>query len=195
MSPTISFAVEATTSQRRTTIYTTPQKKQMISFRYTYLLAHSVRGKLSTEAARADHDLRLVVGHANILDSLMISLANAEQEQERCFNKPLFGVWEEETRHVDIILEDLEEDWEAEDAQSSAEPDYEEQFMSVCPVEIITTELDMGFDDEEDQSLALTKPVSRHSPPELTIEGDSTQKMSTFHLLHQSYSQRLDVRQ
>lgn len=48
-----------------------------MSITQTYYLAHTARGKLSHEAAQADHNLRLLVGHANLLDSLMLELAEA----------------------------------------------------------------------------------------------------------------------
>jgi hypothetical protein len=176
MAPSISFAAEATTSQRKSSIYNSPQKKQKMSITQTYFLAHSARGKLSREAARADHDLRLLVGHANMLDSLMIDLANAEQEQERWFNKSLSGARgeEQEMTHENTIVEEPEVDWEAEDAESSDEEDYEEeQFKPAHPIETSSMEIDMEFDDEEDQSLVLTRTASRHSPPELTLDSDS----------------------
>ena len=53
----------------------------------TYFLAHTARGKLSHEAARGDHDLRLLVGHANLLDALTIELQEAEREQDAWFEK------------------------------------------------------------------------------------------------------------
>jgi len=164
MSPSISFAPETTTSQRRSSIYSS-QKKQKMSITQTYFLAHSARGKLSKEAARADHDLRLLVGHANMLDQLMIDLANAEQEQERWFNRSISGAREEEDeiRHEKTIVEEPEADWKPEDAQSDSSDDEEEQH----PTE------DREVDDEEDDSLVLTRTVSRHSPPELTLDEDS----------------------
>lgn len=166
MAPSISFSSETSTSQRKQSIYTLPQKKQKMSITQTYFLAHSARGKLSREAARADHDLRLLVGHANMLDSLMIDLANAEQEQERWFNRSLSGAreQEEEVHHQETIVEEPEADWEPEDAESSDESEAEEYFHATG---------DMEIDDEEDESLALTRTVSRHSPPELTIDEDS----------------------
>lgn len=160
MAPTISFAAETSTTQRRSSIYTAPQKKQKMSITQTYFLAHSARGKLSKEASRADHDLRLLVGHANMLDSLMIDLANAEQEQERWFNRSLTGAreQEEELTHEETIMEEPEVDWIAEDAESSDESDAEEEDEE---------------DDEEDDSLILTRTVSRHSPPQLAMDSDS----------------------
>lgn len=134
-----------------------------MSITQTYFLAHSARSKLSREAARADHDLRLLVGHANMLDNLMIDLANAEQEQERWFNKSLSGSREsEEISHQETIVEEPEADWEAEDAESSDASDDEDE-----------KDIDMEYDDEEDESLALTRTVSRHSPPELTHDDES----------------------
>ncbi|KAF3483001.1 uncharacterized protein GIQ15_02325 [Arthroderma uncinatum] len=63
-----------------------PSKKRDMSLSQTYVLAHTARAKLSREAARADHELRLLVGHANMLDNLMVELAEAEKEREAWFN-------------------------------------------------------------------------------------------------------------
>ena len=92
-----------------------------MSITQTYFLAHSARGKLSKEAARADHDLRLLVGHANMLDSLMLDLANAEQEQERWFNQTVSGTEEkeDEIEHIETIQEEPE----MEEADSDMEED------------------------------------------------------------------------
>ncbi|KAK2020887.1 hypothetical protein LX32DRAFT_668950 [Colletotrichum zoysiae] len=97
------------------------QKKKM-SITQTYYLAHKARAKLSSEAARADHDLRLLVGHANLLDSLMLELADAEREQESWFNQSVRGATKTEERHVqwaDSVVEEPEDDWHADDASSS----------------------------------------------------------------------------
>src|SRR4051794_36264396 len=125
MSLPILFAAETITSQKKSSIYTTPQKKQKMSSPQTYLLAHSAHSKLSQEAARADHHLRLLVGHANMLDSLMASLANAQQQEERRFNKSPFRAREDEIRY-DATVKGPEGDWEAEDARSSDESDDDE---------------------------------------------------------------------
>ena len=126
-----------------------------MSITQTYFLAHSARGKLSKEAARGDHDLRLLVGHANMLDSLMLDLANAEQEQERWFNKTVTGAHEEDEEtqsHVETIQEEEEDDSE------------------ITAVEV---DSDMEEDDETDAELTLTRTPSRHSPPALTLDSDS----------------------
>lgn len=61
-------------------------RKSKMSLTQTYRLASCARNKLGKEAIKGDHDLRLLVGHANLLDSLMLDLANAEREQEAWFN-------------------------------------------------------------------------------------------------------------
>ncbi|KEF54999.1 uncharacterized protein A1O9_08651 [Exophiala aquamarina CBS 119918] len=174
MPSTISFSAPAATKSH--SIYARPAKKQKMSITQTYFLAHSARGKLSKEASRPDHDLRLLVGHANMLDSLMLDLANAEQEQERWFNNIVSGSQEEEDerhRHVETIVEEPEADWEAEDAHSSdEESDDEFEQKPIHNVTAIEVDSDME-DDEAEADLTLTRTASRHSPPELSLDTDS----------------------
>lgn len=114
-----------------------------MSIAQTYFLAHKARAKLSSEAARPDHDLRLLVGHANLLDSLMLELADAEREQESWFNQSVRGASHtpSEERHIqwaDTIVEEPDHDWRAEDAGSDSDD----------------SESDSDFDDEEDIEMA-----------------------------------------
>jgi len=174
-----------------------------MSLTQTYYLAHTARSKLSSEAARADHNLRLLVGHANLLDSLMLDLASAEQEQESWFNQSVQSAsknttTEEPRRHIqwaEAIVEDPEEDWDADDAEDSSdedssEYDEDEEMMdaefdtplyrttSTRPISTpsttireIQTDSDSEFEDEEEEdyaSLALTPSPSHPSPPELS---------------------------
>lgn len=170
-----------------------PQKKQKMSITQTYFLAHTARGKLSKEASRSDHDLRLLVGHANLLDTLMLDLSNAEQEQEQWFNQTVSGAAaaeKEQSKHIkwaETVIEEPEEDWQAEDAESSDsesdedEEDEEQHFTATTVVvpkpltaaTITTTEMEIDEDDEEEdyESLALTRTESHH-PPELTSDSD-----------------------
>ncbi|KAJ5790603.1 uncharacterized protein N7518_007614 [Penicillium psychrosexuale] len=115
------------------------QDKKM-SITQTYYLAHTARKKLTREASRADHDLRLLVGHANLLDSLMYDLADAEREQERWFNQTVSGATKASApapssrQHVQwasTVVEEPEEDWDPEDASDvdselSDDSDYDE---------------------------------------------------------------------
>lgn len=109
----------------------TPKRKTM-SITQTYYLAHSARGKLSTEASRSDHRLRRLVGHANLLDSLMLELADAEAEQESWFNASVRGAARKtEERHIQWADSVVEE----EDAESDSSDEEEEEEEDV----------DMGF--------------------------------------------------
>lgn len=115
-----------------------------MSIAQTYFLAHKARAKLSSEAARPDHNLRLLVGHANLLDSLMLELADAEREQESWFNQSVRGASHaaSEEKHIqwaDTIVEEPEHDWRAEDAGSDSDD---------------SSDSDSDFDDDEDIEMA-----------------------------------------
>lgn len=178
-----------------------PLKRKAMSITQTYYLAHTARGKLSSEAARADHNLRLLVGHANLLDSLMLDLAEAEQEQESWFNQSVRKATKtsEEPKHIqwaDAIVEDPEEDWQAEDADDSSDSDSEydsdeemetgfaqlqrvpsrSTVVSSQTVEVEEDEEEEEeFEDEDFAGLELqrTQSHSVSSPPELLIDHDS----------------------
>lgn len=132
------------------------QKKMSIT--QTYYLAHTARKKLTREASRADHDLRLLVGHANLLDSLMLDLADAEQEQERWFNQTVSGVTkasQSSDRHIqwaETIIEDPEDDWDAEEI-SDADSDVSE-------------DSDLEEDDYEPTTYA---PIRRRAPSPVAV--------------------------
>jgi hypothetical protein len=176
-----------------------------MSITQTYFLAHKARAKLSHEAARPDHDLRLLVGHANLLDSLMLDLADAEREQESWFNQSVSGATKGQDRHVrwaDAVVEEPEEDWQAEDADSDLSSDSDSDFDDDEDVEMadvvslrrvpsnkgIPTLRNSDYDDdvEEDDDeeedfaqLTLTRsPSHSASPPELDHDSDSSEDES-----------------
>jgi hypothetical protein len=167
-----------------------PQKKQKMSLTQTYYIAASARSKLGKEACRADHDLRILVGHANLLDSLMIELQDAERQQEAWFNQTMAKASKtEESRHIqwaDSIAE------EPEDDDSNSESENEDDFdmiplprrLAQPPVQISTMEIeedDEDFYDDmvDDSDLALTRvPSQSQSPPELVYEEDSDDEPS-----------------
>ncbi|RDL32094.1 Uncharacterized protein BP5553_09496 [Venustampulla echinocandica] len=181
-----------------------PLKRKAMSVTQTYYLAHTARGKLSAAAARPDHDLRLLVGHANLLDSLMLELAEAEQEQESWFNQSVKKATKtEEPRHVqwaDTAFEDPEEDWQAEDADldssdSDSDYDFEEEMESLVSlhrvqsnptaaiaVEEVEEDEDEEFEDdgEEDYASLQLHLTTSHpaSPPELDHDSDSSEDES-----------------
>jgi hypothetical protein len=171
-----------------------------MSVTQTYYLAHTARGKLSHEAAKADHNLRLLVGHANLLDSLMLDLAEAEQEQESWFNQSVKKASKtEEPKHIqwaDAVVEDPEEDWQAEDADSSdsgSEYDSDDDMEMEAGVvslqrvqshniiaSVSSVDEEEYEDDEEDYEglqLHLTPSHSAH-PPELDHDSDSSEDES-----------------
>ncbi|KAI1765102.1 hypothetical protein GGR53DRAFT_287531 [Hypoxylon sp. FL1150] len=115
-----------------------PQRKKM-SITQTYFLAHKARAKLSHEAAQPDHNLRLLVGHANLLDSLMVDLAEAEREQESWFNQSVRGASPRtEERHVQWADEvAVEDDWEADssDSDSDSTDDEEDEDVEMADVQ------------------------------------------------------------
>ena len=167
------------------------QKKQKMSLSQTYFIASSARNKLGREASKADHNLRLLVGHANLLDSLMLELQDAEREQERWFHETVASAQSSEPqRHIqwaDTIVEEDDRDDDASDASDSdSEFDEEDFAMTVqsrgfksAPVEISSQEIELDeeedgyFDDMEDEpELALTRTHS-HQPPELVDDSDS----------------------
>lgn len=194
MSSGLRFSVSASYPQStpivQKTVSSPPQKKQKMSLAQTYYLAHTARGKLSKEASRADHDLRLLVGHANLLDGLMLDLADAEREQENWFNNTVKGAAKasNEPKHiqwVDTIPEEAieEEAWDAESSDSEEDSDDEEetQYAHTIPrrrqsqssTTITAMEIDEDMEEDEDyeDDLALTR-TSTH-PPELLHESDS----------------------
>lgn len=178
------FSAESTASRY---ISSPPQKKQKMSLTQTYYIAASARSKLGKEACRADHDLRLLVGHANLLDSLMIELQDAERQQEAWFNQTMAKASKpEEPRHVQWVDSIVEED---EDSDSDSESEFDDDFdmipmprhIAQAPVQISTVEVDEDEDEEEyyddmedDVELTLTRvPSQIQSPPELIYEEDS----------------------
>lgn len=168
-----------------------PAKKQKMSLTQTYYVASTARSKLGKEAGKPDHDLRLLVGHANLLDALMIELADAEREQEAWFHDTVRKANKSEApRHVqwiDSIAEEMEEDSDDSDSDSDSDSDiYEEDVpviaaparrrsVSPPPAQYIISEEELSDEDEEDfeydedEELELTR-VPSHHPPELIHE-------------------------
>ncbi|KAJ5907439.1 hypothetical protein N7495_000121 [Penicillium taxi] len=169
------------------------QQKKM-SITQTYYLAHTARKKLTREASRADHDLRLLVGHANLLDSLMIDLADAEQEQERWFNQTVNGARqtsEEKPRHIQWASTVVEEEVLEDDSDSDEDDsDFDEsEFVINTPIrrrpispplpepilEEDDDDTDSDFEYDEGEELALTRSPSRQIPELLADSDDESE--------------------
>lgn len=94
-----------------------------MSITQTYYFAHRARAKL-LEAAQRDHKLRLLVGHANLLDSLMNEIFDAKREHESWLDKFFHGSSRAEERHikwVDTVVEGIEFDGNSEDDESDSQ--------------------------------------------------------------------------
>jgi len=163
-----------------------------MSLTQTYYIAASARSKLGREACRPDHNLRLLVGHANLLDSLMLDLAEAEREQEAWFNQNLRKAAKDEPKHIqwaDTIVDEEEED--SDDSSDDSDSDFYDEDGNELdmipplrripspPIQIKTTEVDEDEEDEDfyedyedDEEHALTR-TSSNSPPELVNDSDS----------------------
>lgn len=167
-----------------------------MSLTQTYYIASTARTKLGREASRADHDLRLLVGHANLLDVLMVELQDAEKEQEAWFNESLRKAAKpEQPRHVqwiDTIAEELDDDSDSDSDVDSDEDIYEEDEEDVAvpsQASYIVTSREVDEDEEDDaedydefpdleydEEHALTR-VESH-PPELIHEDSDSEDES-----------------
>ncbi|KAM4054600.1 hypothetical protein HRG_005436 [Hirsutella rhossiliensis] len=164
--------------QHRNPFIRSAPKKDM-SITQTYYLAHKARAKLSREAAQPDHDLRLLVGHANLLDSLMLELADAEREQERWFNQSVRGASKAPARHVQWAdrVEERSVDHSSDDDSDLDEDDEynEDDFEMANAVPVRTPALLRDDDDlEEDYAhLELVRTPSHSSSPPDLMDPDS----------------------
>lgn len=143
-----------------------PGAANTMSITQTYYLAHKARAKLSREAAQPDHDLRLLVGHANLLDSLMLELADAERKQERWFHHSVHGAAASKppSRYVQ---------W-ADRVEAEAHDDHDDDQDVDQDDFAIVRDDDVGNDLEEDYAhLELVRtPSHSGSPPDL-MDSDS----------------------
>ncbi|KAM0301199.1 hypothetical protein HYE67_006979 [Fusarium culmorum] len=178
------------TTSKTSSLHQSTLKKNM-SVTQTYYLAHKARAKLSREAAQADHDLRLLVGHANLLDSLMLELADAEREQERWFNQSVRGANNtQQERRVqwadEVVQEEDEDDYDSDSSDSddydSEDEDIEMSNTPSVPIKAMSpriSHIEIEDDTEEDDleedyaQLELVRtPSHSSSPPEL-VDHDS----------------------
>ena len=90
----------------------------------TYQVATTCRLKLGKEADRSDHELRKLVCHANMLDTLMEELVDQERAHEKRMNERLRATSRPQqrgaVRWIDTIAEEIEE---SEDTDSSSDRD------------------------------------------------------------------------
>ncbi|KAF7548099.1 hypothetical protein G7046_g8795 [Stylonectria norvegica] len=193
-SPSTTLRQSAPHSQSQSQSLRQAAIKKNMSVTQTYYLAHKARAKLSREAAQPDHDLRLLVGHANLLDSLMLELADAEREQERWFNQSVRGATKAQDRHVqwaDNIVEEAEEEFDSDAASDSSDSDdYDSEDEDIemantvslrsLPAKATSQQLALADEMEEDDDLeedyaqlGLVRTISHSSPPPELVDHDS----------------------
>lgn len=169
--------------------------KQKMSLTQTYYVASTARTKLGREARNSDHNLRRLVGHANLLDSLMIELADAEREQEAWFNKSVHKASSapEQPSHISWAMdEDMEDDdSDMSDDDSDIYDEDDDVLFNLPlrkirspPIDFFSQEIDEDADytdddedledEEEMESLSLQRVASQHSPPELTLDSEES---------------------
>lgn len=150
-------------------------KKQKMSITQTYFLAHKARAKLSNEAAMPDHNLRLLVGHANLLDSLMLELADAEREQESWFNQSVRNASQhEENKKAATTTETKHIQW----ADTIAEEDEEDDYDSS------SSDDDSDLSDDEDVEMADVEVVSlRRVPSNTTFKAPSSPRLEVMEVM------------
>lgn len=180
-----------------------------MSISQTYYLAHAARGKLSSEAARNDHNLRLLVGHANLLDTLTLEIQDAERTREAFYNQAIRGSPKQDTQigWSSAIIEEEESenmtDYEAEPDSDDDEEDFFENVqrivkMAAAPFThddavnfMLPPCIDEGDEDEDEveddeqhmEGLSLARVPSHSSqPPELIADSsdDSSDDDSTM---------------
>lgn len=165
-----------------------PTKKQKMSLSQTYFIASSARAKLGKEAMRPDHNLRLLVGHANLLDSLMVELKDAEREQDAWFNASVRKASrEEEPKHIRWADTVVEEDDSESDSDSDSDYD-ESDFQVAIPARLISSpvtiesqledEEEMGYADFDFSSSDLALVRTSSHPPDLVDDSDSEDELS-----------------
>lgn len=100
-----------------------------------------------------DHNLRLLVGHANLLDSLMLELADAEREQESWFNQSVRSAQQpsekastESNKHIQ---------WADTIAEEDGEDDYYES----------SSDEESDLDEDEDEDIEMADVVSLRRVP------------------------------
>ncbi|KAF5102729.1 hypothetical protein D0Z00_000221 [Geotrichum galactomycetum] len=98
--------------------------KSEMSLAETYFLATRARSKLAKAASKHDHDLRVLVAHANMLDSVMDSLA-----EKRRLEKSLLKPTQEPAVELAVTFKHDDDDDEEyfSDSDSDSDSDEEEE--------------------------------------------------------------------
>ena len=149
-----------------------------MSLTRTYQVAATARSKLGSEASRPEHRLRHLVGHANLLDTLMLELAEAERQQEQWFDETVRNAAasasaisaippsSESIQHVrwaDTGVEDSDEDAIYEDGDDDDDNDNDNEIDNNSGASPLDFPSD--YDDDAEELLSKIPLVRVRSPP------------------------------
>ncbi|KAF2860261.1 hypothetical protein K470DRAFT_72661 [Piedraia hortae CBS 480.64] len=157
-----------------------PRKsKPLVSLITTYSVAATARSKLGREANRSDHNLRVLVGHANFLDSLMLQLQEAERERNEWCRSFSVDRIEELAEDDDDDKEEEEDDDDEEEKEGIFQIPLHRQDSLDCSYDAdaedeASEDGDDDVDDEadhqtnDDTQVTPTKPINEVDAPHST---------------------------
>lgn len=169
---------------------TLPRERQHMSLTQAYYIATSARSKLREEASRADLNLRLLIGHANFLDSFLIKLQDAKRKQEAWISHTMTEASNNEKpshlQWADRVADSDSDSDSDSDFDSDSDSDFDDNFHMISmprritqtPIQISTVESDEDdkyYDKiDTDAELAPTRvPFQIQQPAELFYKEDS----------------------
>lgn len=167
-----------------------------MSLTETYLLASKARSKLTREASRQDHDLRVLVSHANMLDNLMDSLAqhryNKQQQQQQqqtavvTFAEPASPAsYDEDDQELEYVYADDEssdddESQYSDDEEEDDDEDNDDEYTVFEDIELPSTRI---YNSKNKQYKVL--PTVDEAPLEEYEYDEDTETTASYpHSLH-----------
>lgn len=160
----------------------TPSSTSM-SMAETYFLASQARTKLTREARRNDHNLRVLVSHANLLDNLMDALtkkrtAGVATAPATTYSRPISMIEEEDEADEEEYSDeeysdeddfDDEEDVKFEAVQTSVTPNLHAHEIQVTEISDSDSESD---DDDQETSYTISSVTSSEGVPSLSYSSE-----------------------
>ncbi|CDR45420.1 CYFA0S18e01464g1_1 [Cyberlindnera fabianii] len=130
----------------------------MSSMADTYILASKARAKLTKEASRPDHDLRILVSHANMLDNLMDKIhAHRESILDGSYVAKNVSFTLPDITHVSIAEDDYDDVYDSDSDSDYDDDDDDEDdslYHKATTVEYHADEDEYDDDDDEWDSLS-----------------------------------------
>lgn len=136
-----------------------------MSMAETYFLASKAQSKLTHEASKSNHNLRMLVSHANLLDNLMESLSKKKMVPETPLKQTYSSQYSYNVSHFSTIHEEDEEEEEdyseddySEDEEFESKPykqmptidDYSKLTPNMHDHEVQVIEINCDDEDDDD---------------------------------------------